>query len=109
LESEYAAAAVGRLNDTRLVVTSRGKAKYMTLGLAAKVALGPRGIEPVIALRDRESVVGVVQYRPRIDIAADDEPQPQETEPRLHEAGSARDADVSGSSNGAGPASRADD
>ena len=108
LESEYVAAAVGRLNDTCLVVTSRGKAKYMTLGLAAKVALGPRGIEPVIALRDRESVVGVVQYRPRIDMPADDELSLKEIETLLNQADS-DDGEVSGSSNGAGPASRADD
>ena len=113
IESEFVAAAVGRLSDTCLVVTSRGKAKYMTLGLAAKVALGPRGIEPVIALREKESVVGVVEYRQRIDLPADelpadDELSLEEIESLLNQADSADD-DVSSSSNGAGPALNDDD
>ncbi|MYD10285.1 MAG: DNA topoisomerase 4 subunit A [Chloroflexi bacterium] len=108
LESEFVAAAVGRLNDTCLVVTSRGKAKYMTLGLAGKVTLGPRGIEPVIALRERESVVGVVEYRGRITVPPDDELSLEEIETLLNQA-DGDDGDVSGSSNGAGPAPRADD
>ena len=108
IESEFVAATVGRLNDTCLVVTSRGKAKYMTLGLAGKVTLGPRGIEPVIALRERESVVGVVEYRARIDMPADDELSLEEIETLLNQADS-DDGEVSGASNGAGPGPRADD
>ena len=109
IESKFVAAAVGRLNDTCLVVTSRGKAKYMTLGLAAKVTLGPRGIEPVIALRDKESVVGVVEYRGRIDMPVDDELSLDEIESRLNQAGSARDDENSPPSNGADPSLPDDD
>ncbi len=108
IESEFVAAAVGRLNDTCLVVTSRGKAKYMTLGLAAKVTLGPRGIEPVIALREKESVVGVVNYRQRIDLPSDDELSVEASESLLNRAGSAGE-DVSPSTNGADPALSDDD
>ncbi len=114
IESEFVAAAVGRLSDTCLVVTSRGKAKYMTLGLAAKVLLGPRGIEPVIALRDKESVIGVVEYRQRIDVpaddlSADDELSLEEIEALLNQAEAAEDEDISASTNGADPALNGDD
>ena len=65
-QASQIAAVIGRLDDTFLVLTSRGKAKYMTLGLAERVKLGPKGIEPVIALRQNETVVAVGQYRRRI-------------------------------------------
>ena len=108
LDSPLAAVATGKLSDTLMVLTSRGKAKYMTLGLAATVQLGPRGIEPVIALREKESVVGVVEYRQRIDMPADDlsaedELSLAEIELLLDRADSAEDEDVSPSSNGADP------
>ncbi len=66
-EHDLAAILTGRLADTILALTSRNKAKYMSLNLALKVQLGPRGIEPVIALGERESVVAAVEYRQRID------------------------------------------
>lgn len=114
IESEFVAAAVGRLSDTCLVVTSRGKAKYMTLGLAAKVSLGPRGIEPVIALREKESVVGVVEFRQRIEMPADNLPAEDELsleaiELLLNQADNSEDNDVSAGSNGADPALSDDD
>ncbi len=114
IESEFVAAAVGRLSDTCLALTSRGKAKYMTLGLAAKVTLGPRGIEPVIALREKESVVGVVEYRQRIappadDLPAEDELSLEAIELLLDRADSAEDEDVSAASNGADPDLGADE
>ncbi len=112
-ESEFVAAAVGRLSDTCLVVTSRGKAKYMTLGLAAKTELWLRGIEPVIALRDKESVIGVVEYRQRIDVPADElladeQLSLEEIEARLNQT-AGEDEDVSASTNGADPALSDDD
>ena len=65
-DSAVAGAAIGKLTDTLLVVTNRGRAKYMTLGLADTVRLGPKGIEPVIALRDKDKVVGVARYSHRL-------------------------------------------
>ena len=62
-----AAIVTGRLADTIYALTSRGKAKKMTLNLAIIVQLGPRGIEPVIALGERESVVAAVVAGARID------------------------------------------
>lgn len=64
---EVVAAATGRLDDNILVLTSKHKAKYMTLGLAKTVKRGRAGGNPVIALRENEAVVAVVAYRPRID------------------------------------------
>lgn len=64
------AAAVGRLDDTILVLTSRNKAKYMSIGLANHMAQRLDGSKPVIALRDKETVVGVVEYRKRVDSCA---------------------------------------
>ncbi len=67
MDGQLAAVANGRLSDTLMVVTSRGKAKRMTLRLAETVQLGPDGIEPVIALREKERVIGICQYRKRVD------------------------------------------
>lgn len=63
---EVAAAAIGKLNDTVLVLTSRHKAKYMSLGLAETVKRGRAGGSSVIALRKNEAVIAVVEYRPKI-------------------------------------------
>ncbi len=70
-EGQAAAVATGKLSSTLLVLTSRGKAKYMSLGLADTVRLGPKGIEPVIALRKNETVVGVARYHHRLRFRAD--------------------------------------
>ena len=78
MESQVAAIVTGKLTDTFLLLTSKGKAKYMTLSLAETVQLGPRGIEPVIALREKEEVVAVVEYRRRIEAPALDETLPQD-------------------------------
>ncbi len=67
---EVAAAAIGKLNDTVLVLTSRHKAKYMSLGLAETVKRGRAGGSSVIALRKNEAVIAVVEYRPKIAAAA---------------------------------------
>ena len=67
---EVAAAAIGKLNDTVLVLTSRHKAKYMSLGLAETVKRGRAGGSSVIALRKNEAVIAVVEYRPKITAAA---------------------------------------
>ncbi len=115
LDSPLAAIATGRLNDSLLVLTSRGKAKYMRLGLAKTVKLGPRGIEPVIALRDKERVAGVVAYRKRIDARdafdqpADDARSREEIGLRLNPAESADPAEPDANSNGADPDASAND
>lgn len=67
---EVAAAAIGKLNDTVLVLTSRHKAKYMSLGLAETVKRGRAGGSSVIALRKNEAVIAVVEYCPKIAAAA---------------------------------------
>ena len=59
---KVAAATVGKLSDTLLVLTNKHKAKYMSLGRAAGSS--------VIALRKKnEIVVAVVEYRPKIAAA----------------------------------------
>ncbi len=114
LDSQFTAAAVGKLTDTLSVLTSKGKAKHMTLRLADTVKLGPRGVEPVIALREKESVIAAVEYRERIDTPAD-EPLPEdeltleEIELLLNQADRAVDADKGASSNGADPSLSDDD
>ena len=69
---KVAAAAVGRLNDTLLVLTSKHKAKYMSLGLAETVKQRNAGGDSVIALRQRqnEKVIAAVEYRPKIAAAS---------------------------------------
>ena len=63
---ELAAATVGRLDDTMLVLTNKDKAKYMRLGLAETVKRGRAGGDFVISLRENEEVVAVVNYEPKI-------------------------------------------
>lgn len=108
LDSQLAAIATGKLATTFLLLTTRGKAKYMTLSLAETVKLGPRGIEPVIALRERESVSAVVEYRQRIDsLAAEPLPEEEltleEIELLLDDADDAEESDPDAKSNGADP------
>ncbi len=64
------AATIGKLDDNILVLTNKNKAKYMTLGLAKTVKRGREGGNPVVALRDSEEVVAVVEYQARIDLPA---------------------------------------
>ncbi len=64
---QIVAATVGRLLDKILVLTNKNKAKYMTLGLAKTVAERQVGFAPVISLREKEKIVGVVEYRKRIE------------------------------------------
>ena len=65
--NKVAAATNGRLNSMILVLTNKHKAKYMSIKLAELAQLGRPGGNLVIALRDKERVVGVGQYRKRID------------------------------------------
>ena len=67
---EVVAATIGRLDDKILVLTNKNKAKYMTIGLAKTIKRGKSGGNSVIALRENERVVGVVEYRPRVDPTA---------------------------------------
>ena len=66
-DRQVVAATAGRLGDTILALTSRHKAKYMSLGLANQMAQRLDGPQPVIALRAKERVVSVVEYRKRLD------------------------------------------
>ena len=66
---QVSAAAVGKLDQNVVVLTSKGKAKYMRLGLAEVVARGKTGYgEQIIALKDKEETIGVVTYQPVIKI-----------------------------------------
>lgn len=84
-ERQVVAAAVGRLDDTVLVLTSRSKAKYMSLRLASHLAQRLDGCNPVIALREKETVVGVVEYRKRIDPDVVDSVTPDDEAPPISE------------------------
>ena len=63
---QLAAAAVGKPSDRVLVLTSRSKAKYMSLNLAEELKRGGGGGKSVIALRGRERVAAVVEYRAKV-------------------------------------------
>ncbi len=89
-----AAATTGKPNDNILVLTNKGKAKYMTIGFAKPLKRGSMGGNSVIALRAKEEVVAVVEYRQRID--------PPAAPPTLDEiARLLDDAEKNASSNGA--------
>ena len=66
---QVVAATIGRLDDNILVLTSKKKAKYMTIGLAKPLKRGKAGGNSVIALREKEEVSGVVTYRKRIELS----------------------------------------
>jgi DNA gyrase subunit A len=60
-----AATAVGRLDDTIIVLTNRNKPKYMRIGLAPNIKRGRTGGERVISMtRQNEEVAAVVEYQP---------------------------------------------
>ena len=104
--SQLVAAVTGQPSSKLLVLTSRAKAKSMTLGLADTVRLGPKGIEPVIALADKEEVVGVARYHVRLaqpaPVAepdpADLPPEPEIEAPPLDSRPSSNGADANRSS-----------
>jgi len=60
-----AAAASGAMDDNLVTVTSKGKPKYMRLGLAPRVGRNTGGIS-VIALAANETVIRVVMPRGRV-------------------------------------------
>ncbi len=105
--NRLAAATTGRLDDTILVLTSKGKAKYMSLGLAKTLKRGSAGGNAVIALREKEEVVGVARYNLRFP-----EPQPIPQPPQAELALEALEAiprDDRASSNGADTSLAPDD
>ena len=65
---ELSAAAIGRQDDTIVVLTSKNKPKYMRISLAPKIARGRNGGDYVISLRDKESVTGVVNFQSQLDV-----------------------------------------
>ena len=65
--NSVAAAINGRLSAMVLVLTNRHKAKYMSIRLAEMAQFGRAGGNKVIALREKEGVVGVCEFRKRID------------------------------------------
>ncbi len=85
---QIAAATIGRLDDTALTLTNRRKAKYMSLGLAKALKRGSAGGNEVIALRDKETVVGVARYNHSLPIRADS-PEAPRLESALPETGAA--------------------
>ncbi len=73
-----AAATVGRLDDNIVVVTNKGKPKYMRVGLAPETRRNAKG-DYIISLRVKEEVSRVVKLLPRIE-AADLPPNGDEDE-----------------------------
>jgi len=69
-----AAATVGRPDDNIVLVTNKGKPKYMRIGLAPETRRSAKG-DYVISLRAKEEVAGVVRLMPRIEVP--DVPAPQ--------------------------------
>ncbi|NLE50703.1 MAG: DNA gyrase subunit A [Chloroflexi bacterium] len=69
-----AAATIGRPDDNIVVVTSKGKPKYMRVGLAPEVRRNAKG-DYIISLRVKEVVSAVVKLLPRIEAA--DHPAPE--------------------------------
>ena len=63
---QLAAAAIGRENDSIVVLTSKNKAKYMRLTLAPQLKRGRAGGDFVISLRDGEEVTDVITYQSMI-------------------------------------------
>ena len=59
-----AGAATGVMDSPLVVVTSKGKPKYMRLGLAPRAGRNTQG-EAVIALSGAEEVLRVVAFQPR--------------------------------------------
>ncbi len=61
-----AAGMVGRRDDNIVVVTNKGKPKYMRVSLAPKAGRNAKG-DYVISLKGKESVAGVVAYQEPVD------------------------------------------
>lgn len=74
-----AAATVGRPDDNIVVVTNRGKAKYMRVGLAPQGGRNTKGDYVISMTRVDEVVSGVVRFEPRIEPVMDDADQTEET------------------------------
>ena len=72
-----AAATVGRPDDNIVVVTNKGKPKYMRVGLAPETRRNAKG-DYIISLRVKEEVSKVVKLLPRIEAA--DHPAPEDGE-----------------------------
>ncbi len=62
-----AAATIGRQDDNIIVLTDKGKAKYVRLGLAPKVKRGRGGGDYVISMRPKEAVTAVVDFQEQIN------------------------------------------
>ena len=94
---QIVAATNGRLDDNILVLTNKQKAKYMTIGLAKTLKRGKAGGNSVIALREKEEVVAVVEFRRRIESVEEAGPAPidemtmEEIELILNEADASSD------------------
>ncbi len=67
-----AAATVGRLDDALVVVTNKGKAKYMRISLAPQGGRNTKGDYIISMTRLNEAVSGVVRFEPRIEPAMHD-------------------------------------
>ncbi len=130
-EPDLAAATVGNLDDHILILTNKRKAKPVSLGLAKIIKRAGTGGSPMISLREKERVIGITRYRPRIEAegappathpptsaaeSGSHEPVPQqyklsmeEIELLLDEADSADGSNNRANANGSDPSPRADD
>jgi len=66
-QADVAAATVGGPDDEALVLTNKHKAKRVRLGTAKTMKRTGTGGSPVIALREKERVVGLAVFRQRIE------------------------------------------
>lgn len=76
-----AAATIGRMNDTLILLTNKNKPLYMRLSRAPEVTRGRKGGDIMISLRDNEEVISIVDYKPIIErIETPEEPATETTE-----------------------------
>jgi len=71
---EVAAAAIGRQDDTLVLLTNKNKPLYMRIGRAPLLKRGRAGGDFVISLRDNEHVAGVAIYQNKIEPTRTSEP-----------------------------------
>jgi len=130
-DPNVAAATVGALDDEVLVLTNKHKAKRLPLESAKIMKRAGTGGHPVIALRDKERVVGIAAIRERIEAEGApaetqfeppaDAGQPTESTPQqyplsleeleslLDQADGVDSANTGASANGSDPDASADD
>ena len=92
---EVVAATVGEPSDSVIVLTNKDRAKCVSLRSTTLLKRGKEGGDTVIELRENEEVVGLVEYRRRVDQTQFKEFEPSdEMESPYLEPGTVADVDV---------------